>query len=104
MRGLFFTIAVVAFFAFLAAYALDFRAQRIEWKRRAMLAAVIGASVPLSLATAALWFNAGNNIDWMPVFIRVPVLGIGLTAFVGFPVAYLFTRRCERSREPDIFK
>ena len=102
--SLFFLGGLVVLFAFVAAYVLDVTAQRLEWRRRALLAALMGGLAPMLLPLVVIVLNSEPRSDI--VIIVVALLGFAavLAAAIGFPVAYWFTRRCERSRAPDVFK
>ena len=102
--SLLFLASLVALFAFVAAYALDVTAQRVEWRRRALLGALLGGFLPMLLPIAVVLLNSGPLDDIGIIVVVLLFFAVVLAASIGFPVAYWFTRRCERSREPDIFK
>lgn len=105
MGGLLLLVSITVFGAFVAACALDTQAQKIDWKRRAKLAALLGSFVPLAILTGiALLTVAELQALWVDAVLRVGLIAAILAVVVGYPVAYLLTRRFERSREPDIFK
>lgn len=100
--GLFFLIAIVALFALAFAFVLSVVSAGTSWRRRVAIAALGSGFVTTLPAFFAVGFglegSAGSFIPLASIF----VLALFLSAIVGFPAAYFFTRRIEAKRNPPV--
>ncbi len=103
-RGLLFFCAIVAVVAFTAAYALDSKARKMWWKHRVLVAALVGGNLPMLLLAIAFLASGDPRTRAVSVYLVLVGFGLHLSALIGYPTAYLFLRRCERSRQKDVFK
>ena len=91
--GLLVMVAVLVGLTLAIAFMLDVMAPKTSWKMRAVWAALIGAFVPASLPILTLLSETG----FTPEAIRpVGALVVGafiLAAVIGFPVAYVFSKK-----------
>jgi len=86
-------VAVLVGLTLAIAFMLDVMASRTSWKMRAVWAALIGAFVPASLPILTLLSETGFTPEAIP---PVGVLVVGafiLAAVIGFPVAYVFSKK-----------
>ncbi|MBS0475125.1 MAG: hypothetical protein JSR28_08230 [Proteobacteria bacterium] len=104
ISGLLFLFALVAVFAFVAAYHLDSRRGKIWWKRQAVVAALVGGNFPMLLLGIAFALSGDPRTRTIGIYFVLAGFGLLLSALIGYPTAYLFLRRCNRSREGDVFK
>lgn len=104
LRAIMFICAVVALCAFMAAYGLDPRFRNLAWNAKARIAAIVGGFLPLLLLALVLAASGDPSAGDPALYIGFLVVGLIQSTVIGYPVAYLFLRRCERSREADVFK
>ncbi|TRD12419.1 hypothetical protein FGU71_11460 [Erythrobacter insulae] len=96
--SLIFGLLLIAGFSLGLALILDTQAPKMMWQRRALIASLGGAFIPMLLPIAVLLIEG----DWQAeTFILLMALIIGslmLAGIVGFPVTYWFCKRREAAR------
>ena len=104
MFGLIFILALIAALAGASAFALDVMVPKMDPRRRTLLAAFVGAVLPMLIPIAALLIGGGTLEEILLPIVVLAILGVILAAAVGFPTAYWVTRRRERGQDPDAFR
>ncbi len=104
IAGILFIVVVVAVVSLGLAFLLDTVAQNVAWQRRALYAALGGSFIPMSLPLVTLLLEIGEGPEMIVPIMGIVVMALILAAVAGFPAAYWLSKRCERARDPDIFK
>lgn len=91
--GLLVMIAVLVGLTLAIAFVLDVMAPKTSCKMRAVCAALIGAFVPASLPILTLLSETGFTPEVIPPVSALVVGAFILAAVIGFPVAYVFSKK-----------
>lgn len=97
---LLFIVFLVAVLSLGIAFLLDVQLPKMPWKRRALYAALGGATLPMLIPFLVVALEAGGEEEMWIVLVVLFVMTLVLAALVGFPAAYWLSKRRHLAREP----
>lgn len=98
----FFLLAIVALFALAFAFILGVVRPDSSGRSRVGIAAIGAGVIPTLPAFFVLGTTSDAAAAGLIPLVAIFVLAVFLSAVIGFPVAYFFTRRSDAKRNPPV--